>query len=455
LTLIRPGGSILASTDCYEEVYIPPSIEAEIELFRLMIDCSDVHLEFEQSELLGPLWLHYWLCASQTIYPNAKDRETIQHFIIKTMVPDWDLRNAAGCTVLTQALRPLAMISRRCLPDLPPIGAYDPIVASVRLMLDEGADGDVQDRDSNGALHHLIGYPEPGFEIMDPHHAGHQLRVVILYELQTKLRCLKLLVGSGCDLNLCNSAGYTPSDLALWNPLMWYYWCLILEENGHDLVKIVLQDEERTFSEDTGVQGDRYLSDSTNGYPFDCWSLRCVAVTEYPYNSRDPEILPKWLMVPESGDEADVCPRHPKRRWKDSRSQNFNAYLDYKDSETKRLSPHAIPRKSSITWEDFSRRKRTALRLYREGVLQDWWWYPEVDSDDLEHCFVDGHICSSKVEELRAYLDAEAEEEDEEDLEEYESEDYDQSEDREGEVENKGQEQEEDKYQEYGSEQKE
>ena len=301
--------------------------------------------------------------------------------------------------------------------------------------------------------HHLVGYPEPGFEIVDPYCVGHQLPVRMLYELQTQLRCLRLVARSGCDLNLCNGAGYTPSDLALWNPLIWDCWCLVLEENGHDLIKTVLQGEEGIVTQDVGVQqGDRHLSDSTNGYPFDCWSLRCVAVTEYPYGTASVDVLPKWFTVPVSGDEPDICPRHTKSHWKDSRSQTFNDYLDYKNSETKRLSPHAIPRKSSITWEGFRRRKQTALQLYREGVLQDLWWYPGVDSDDLEDCFVDGDICSSKVEELRAFLKVEAGEEDKEDIEEYESESYEQYEDREVEVETEGQEREEEENHEYGSE---
>jgi hypothetical protein len=329
-----------------------------------MVDCSDVNLDFEQSELLGPVWLRFWFKIIQDDYPNAKDRETMQSFIIKTMLPDRGLRNAAGCTMLTQTLRSLAMVVREESYCIPIKGGYDAMVASVKLMLDEGADGDAQDRDGNGALHHLVGYPEPGFERIGEYFVGYQLPVAILYELQTQLRCLRLLVRSGCDLNLRNSAGYTPSDLALWTPLMWYCWCLVVEENGHDLVETVLQDEQGTLSEDTGLQqGDRYLNDSTNGYPFDCWSLRCVTVNGYDYMSVTPQAWPKWFMVPKSDDESDICPHCTKGCRKDSSSQTFNAYLDYKELETKRLSPHAIPRKSLITWEDFSRRKRTALQL--------------------------------------------------------------------------------------------
>ena len=106
-------------TEWYREVRNPPSIKAEIELLRFMVDCSDVNLDFEQSELLGPVWLRFWFKIIQDDYPNAKDRETMQSFIIKTMLPDRGLRNAAGCTMLTQTLRSLAMVVREesyCIP---------------------------------------------------------------------------------------------------------------------------------------------------------------------------------------------------------------------------------------------------------------------------------------------------------------------------------------------------
>jgi hypothetical protein len=78
---------------------------------------------------------------------------------------------------------------------------------------------------------------------------------------------------------------------------------------------------------------------------------------------------------------------------------SFHAYLNYKDSETRRLSPNAIPRTSLPTWKDSNIRKSRALNLYQTGILQRWLWYPKIPPHYLEHCFRYGEIYSSKAKD--------------------------------------------------------
>jgi hypothetical protein len=139
-----------------------------------------------------------------------------QNAIVKTLLPDLNIKNEAGCTVLIQALRSLATLSRSRGPSYLK-SVKDSIMTSLQLMADRGADGGVHDRDGNTALHRLIGYSEQGFDVnfldhrywLDAHYYGRiPLPVAILYELRTRLKCLRLLIRAGCDPVLALSSSH-------------------------------------------------------------------------------------------------------------------------------------------------------------------------------------------------------------------------------------------------------
>jgi hypothetical protein len=195
-----------------------------IALFRPTSNYSaDVDHDYEQSELSEPLWIRYWQEAVLTSQQNAEESKPKQDAIVKTFLPDLNLKNEAGCTVLTQTLRSLATLCRNIRWPLYKKRCSESIMAGEKWMFDRGANGDFVDRDGNSALHHLVGYPEQvfGLRIRECYGGLASLPVAILYELRIRLQCLRLLIRSGCDPRLCNNAGYIPSDLALWNPLMW------------------------------------------------------------------------------------------------------------------------------------------------------------------------------------------------------------------------------------------
>lgn len=150
---------------------------------------------------------------------NAFSQVQLFHLFKKNFREDVNSTNIAGRTPLLQSLY---------------FDAPDTIKA-VKLLLNDGADPRATDHDGNGVLHALL-MPTDDKVSFDkvPYH-----RIQSIYE------ACGLFLQIGCDPSLPNHLGYTPSDLAMSKPSLWFVWCVLLEKAGFDVAEMLRKEDQR------------------------------------------------------------------------------------------------------------------------------------------------------------------------------------------------------------------
>ena len=178
-----------------------------------------------------PSIYYKWFSALRDIREDPRfDHDDLLIHLNQALMPDLEVRNKDGCSILLQTLRSFA-----------DRGDFEDIAVFVEYLLSQGADAQTKDNIGNSALHILLSYPESS-GVLDRcrigcrhHHTDANWWNYLLYIR----RFLKDFLELGCDPASKNDFGYTPSDIALWHPHMWEIWCSVLEAGDLSLGEIL------------------------------------------------------------------------------------------------------------------------------------------------------------------------------------------------------------------------